>query len=88
MSQEIGALFRANRAKKQANSAPEIWYRSLGRLSQQCFEFAEELLNWIEISTVWRQPKDQNTIFEQAQSGLCTTAAIGAEIPVGSPRGH
>jgi hypothetical protein len=49
MSQEISALFRANRAKKQANSAPEIWYRSLGRLPQQRFEFAEELLNRIEV---------------------------------------
>ena len=38
VSQEIRALFRANRAKKQTIKQP--FYRSLGRLSQQCFEFA------------------------------------------------
>src|SRR5215510_4543604 len=51
MSQEIGALFRANRAKKQANSAPEIWYRSLGRLSQQCIPS-------------WRKPATKVIVFQ------------------------
>jgi hypothetical protein len=49
MSEEIGAFFRTNGAKERTNSAPEVRYRPLSRLSQQRFKFAEELLDWIEI---------------------------------------
>src|SRR5882757_2612667 len=45
MSEEIGAFFRTNGAKERTNSAPEVGYRPLSRLSQQCFEFAEALLD-------------------------------------------
>ena len=49
MAEEICAFLLANCAEERSNSAPKTRYSSFGRLAQERLEFAEELLDWIEI---------------------------------------
>jgi len=52
MPEKIDAFLLANGSEERADPAPKAWNGPLGRLSQERFEFAEDLLNRIEIRRI------------------------------------
>src|SRR5256885_4996637 len=55
MPEKIDAFLLADRVEERTDFAPEAWNGSLSGLSQECFEFAEDLLDRIEIGGVLGQ---------------------------------
>ena len=49
MPEKVDAFLLANGSEKQADSAAKSRNGSLGGLSQECLDFAEDLLNRVEV---------------------------------------
>src|SRR5438445_1012581 len=55
MPEVVGTFIGAEPRQERANGAAETGERSLGHLAQECLEFAEGHLDWVEVARVLGQ---------------------------------
>lgn len=58
MSEVVGALLGAESLQEFSDASPCCFDGSFIRLSDECLEFCEHHLDWIEVGTVWRQEEE------------------------------